>query len=754
MPRDGGAGGVSHHGGDTDLVSVAQLRRLLGLQGGGRGSAAAHAGGGGGGGAGGRQSRGRRDRRQPRTAGGGGNGGERRAGDWACEACGFAPNFAWKLRCFECGAPKQQREPRGAAGHAVPARASAGGGPVGAGGSRPMLPIFSSRAAAAAAGAPAYRPAGSSVAARATARPAASQPPLGDDARRGGEQRQPQQQRAQRQAQHGLGAVHASVAMAAATDGCGYAAGGAGRGTQPGPSGAAATLPSSAGGAHPRPRWADDDPPCDRGYDEEEDAYMDEDAAEEDRAMDDEEAADEDAEATPEELRQAWLAECRAVKSIEAQGRHAGSAALAAAREARDAAEDAWRRAVGPAPVSIRMGRAQQRLDKAAKALERCRLDLEEFEDEADRRRAAFRQRIEEAEERYKLRSEQLDELHAEAGGIATGAAAANIARRAGAVCDSVAADLQVLAESLPEGSDARGNINLILAKMASMANPWSPQQFDIGDVDGRGGSGDAGDGHRADGGGDDGTAWAEDSSGRWRRRTAAAARDSVQAAADGPWQFPKRPIRMPTNKGSSQGSNGTAAAASCGDAAPAGTDPAARGTSAGSGGGGRPAEGGPRPLGGNGGPDPAAADANNADAGVSAQGGVRNSQGRKREGDEGENDRCKSHRGEDEVQDVSVELGGDDAARAAQLQKEQAIAIWAARNAQSIFGDNTSRAIAGQLYAHKVKLVEQRAVAVGVAAKARDGRNLVELAPEEFTEWVQAVLEPAEKEIGEAKDL
>ncbi len=138
----------------------------------------------------------------------------------------------------------------------------------------------------------------------------------------------------------------------------------------------------------------------------------------------------------------------------------------------------------------------------------------------------------------------------------------------------------------------------------------------------------------------------------------------------------------------------------------------------------------------------------------LAPRGGVRNSQGRKREGDEGENDRCKSHRGEDEVQDVSVELGGDDAARAAQLQKEQAIAIWAARNAQSIFGDNTSRAIAGQLYAHKVKLVEQRAVAVGVVAKARDGRDLVELAPEEFTEWVQAVLEPAEKEIGEAKDL
>ncbi len=42
----------------------------------------------------------------------------------------------------------------------------------------------------------------------------------------------------------------------------------------------------------------------------------------------------------------------------------------------------------------------------------------------------------------------------------------------------------------------------------------------------------------------------------------------------------------------------------------------------------------------------------------------------------------------------------------------------------------------------------------MGVVAKAKDGRDLVELAPEEFTEWVQAELEPAEKEASETKEL
>jgi hypothetical protein len=99
------------------------------------------------------------------------------------------------------------------------------------------------------------------------------------------------------------------------------------------------------------------------------------------------------------------------------------------------------------------------------------------------------------------------------------------------------------------------------------------------------------------------------------------------------------------------------------------------------------------------------------------------------------------------------VELGGDDTARAQKLQQEQQIAIWAARNAQSMFGDAASRASAGQLYAHKVQLVEKRANEIGLAPQV-EGKHLIDLAPEEFTAWVNDVLVPAEKEAREAKDL
>ncbi len=485
---------------------------------------------------------------------------------------------------------------------------------------------------------------------------------------------------------------------------------------------------------------------------------MDVDAAEADREEDDEAVDEEvdDAWASPEDLRQAWLAECRAVKTLEAQGRHAGSAALAAAREARDEAEATWRSAVGPKPVSIRMGRAQQRLDKAAKALERARLDLEEYVEETDRKCAEYRRRIEAAEERYKLRAEQLDELHAEAGELASVAAGAGTGRKTeGEVCGMVAAELQALAESLEEGSDAWGRVNLILAKVASTAGGGSPQQFDIGDEeDSKGGCGMAG--RRCGGRGDGGAAlWAEDPSGRWNRRATAAERGTSAGASGDGWQFPKKPFRQPGKGGHAQRDSPTGAASSGGPAAPAGGVPTSQGDNVDGdcGVAGVEAALAPPPVGGVLAP---VAGGNSAVAvGDNAKGSGRTGKPRRRGDDEEANDPPhKSHRGEDEVVDASVELGGDDAARAQKLMQEQAVAMWAAKNAQSILGDETSRAIAGQLYAHKVQLVERRARDVGVDPKAEDGKSLVDLTPEEFTAWIQKVLEPAEKEASEAKEL
>jgi hypothetical protein len=298
-------------------------------------------------------------------------------------------------------------------------------------------------------------------------------------------------------------------------------------------------MPASGYGNPPRARWADEEVPWDQGLrndaDEDSDGYMDEDATHADRVEEDgwaEEGGDEGAEFTPEQLRQAWAAECRAVRALEAQGRHAGSAALAAAKEARDEAEAAWRRAIVPPPLAVRMGRVQQRLDKAAKAVERARLDLEEFEEQAEARREDLRRRIDEAEARYRARSDQMDELHCEAGELAAASAASGATRRtADDVCDMVASELQALAESLGDESDAKGKINLLLSKMVTAAGGGGsgsgPQSFNIAEADG-------------DPVDDDmrGVSWEADARGRWNRR------GTDVAATDDGWQRPRRPVR------------------------------------------------------------------------------------------------------------------------------------------------------------------------------------------------------------------
>ncbi len=144
-----------------------------------------------------------------------------------------------------------------------------------------------------------------------------------------------------------------------------------------------------------RRRWADEEIPCDRYGDGDDDsAYAEEDLAMEAEAGDDEEEEDELEEPTTEELRQAWLRECRAVKELAAKGKHNSSAALAAAREARDRAEEEWRRSRKPAPLSVRMGFAQKKLDRAAAALTKCRYELDDFDEATEKRRALLCERI------------------------------------------------------------------------------------------------------------------------------------------------------------------------------------------------------------------------------------------------------------------------------------------------------------------------------------------------------------------------
>ncbi len=466
-----------------------------------------------------------------------------------------------------------------------------------------------------------------------------------------------------------------------------------------------------------RGRWADQTPPCDRADGEDDETSMadcDEDWEEED---DDGYDCGWVYQPTADDLRGRWLQECRAVKALERaeKGDHGPSAALAAARNARDRAEEEWRGALAPKPVSLRMGYAQKKLDRAQRALERASLELQQFEEEAEQRRSELRGAVDEAEKRRQGRQDELDALHREAGELA----AANEAReQRGAVSkesekllDMVAKEIQALVETLEEGSEARGRANLLLARVATAPEPEDGRHFSI-HTDGedascddafqlvarrsrgtKGGKGPQAP-HRE-------TTWCANAQGRWNRQKHDAVHEERRQMSE------DRPSKVADGN---CGGGGAGAASS--------NEPKPQGATA---------AGAPKPA---------------VDGAIVA----RSRKGARERDDEHEQNPNpnKVHRGEDDSNLVSVEGNGDDAARALRLQREQEIAIQAAQAAQATFGDSTSMQIAGQLYAQKVEQVRSRAKAVSIEPVA-NAKQLIELSPEELNMWIRDVLAPAE---------
>ncbi len=476
-----------------------------------------------------------------------------------------------------------------------------------------------------------------------------------------------------------------------------------------------------AGGQRQRPRWADDDVPADaggEGADEDNSDYADDDAAwgawDEDGNADDAAAG----EPSPADLKEKWQSECRVVRALEAQRVPSDSTALAAARAARDAAEAAWRSRKAPQPLSTRMGWAQRKLDRAEKSLTQARCDLEHYEEEVEARRAELRERIDQADQRYRQRWRQMQELHDEAGGN-------SVARASEGLCTMVARELQAFVEMLEEGTEARCKANLLLSRLADVAGGASPQTFDLacGDADS-----DCEMDHlqeteetvtrpsrmadaRSDGGPGQRSAWTADPNGRWNR--------SAREAGSGRQQGRGREVQGQATAGAAGGTQ-----------LGAGNDAAAEGIA-------HAAVGAP--------PVPATPPAAAAPAprGLGGPPGRGSAATRARE-DEEQGPPNKSHRGGDDERVHAVESLADDVARAAKLQEEQNAAIAMAQAANATFGDSTSVQIAAQVYAHKVELAKVRAVAAGVATVVA-GKQLLELSPEEFGVWVSDVLTPAE---------
>ncbi len=237
-----------------------------------------------------------------------------------------------------------------------------------------------------------------------------------------------------------------------------------------------------------KPRWADEEGSDDDDYVLDDlDAQDAEDAAEEGQEQGDDGAG--------QRLRGKYEAFAKAVRDMEKTTRgDAENPALATLREARDQAEKAWREAKTPAPLAIRMGRAQTKLDRAGAALTRARYAVEEFDEWAVTQRGILVQRMEDADQWYRWRQRQMETLHEEAGGRAqrgNGIDGADASRNA-AVSERIMGDwlpaVQALLEQVQGNPEIEDKLASIAADMHNagqeLAAPsaCTAERYDIGD--------------------------------------------------------------------------------------------------------------------------------------------------------------------------------------------------------------------------------------------------------------------------------
>ncbi len=427
-------------------------------------------------------------------------------------------------------------------------------------------------------------------------------------------------------------------------------------------------------------------------------------------------------EATPQQLRAQYEEHAKAVRELE---RRVGKgsqcdAALRTLRAARDAAEKAWREAKSPAPLATRMGRAEAKLEKAAAALERARLAVEEFDAWTDARRAELVQKSEEAERWYRWREHQLDGLHEEAGGMAQGrrgdAAGTAGSRTAvsGRILDDLLPQVQDILEHVQGNPEIVERLSLLAAGLASAGHELgssgagTAEQFDIGGDDGdcmgcadeRGGtvatSGDTANDHgRSKGGAAAG--WKPEGPGRWAR-----AKPGTQGGGD-----------------TGSGSDGRRAGA--------GT-PISEGS-------GRNKRGADEPP-------TAAAHATGADGITTASSAAALGEGDGGAGgadDTSDGARAGKHRRQQTEAEAREE---DDKRRAAELRQQEQIAIAAQCASHDAgaggFGSDVALSMAAQRFVADVQKATRRAQEAGVEPKADDGRELLQLTPSELRQWAE----------------
>ncbi len=507
---------------------------------------------------------------------GGGGGARQREGEWPCQ-CGFA-NRAHRTVCYACGRPRPldgPQQPHGGKGQSakavprsrwasndsvMPAGGWADGkggrganGPIGADGRRPMLgshggtrdspthPLSKSRGKAGwpkgdalAKGGPSQGkgpggPAGPGDGAQRTARTdGGGQTPMGGGGK-GAWCKPPRSVDADGYTLVQPRKVWQGAAEAAGPrDGAGQTMDGLARATPP-----------------TRARWADEE-------EGDGDDYMLDDVDAED-AEDAEERQARDEDDDGQRLRTKYEAYAKAVRDMEKKT-HGGAEnpALDTLREARDQAEAAWREAKTPAPLPIRMGRAQTKLDKAEAALTRARHAVDDFDEWADAQRKALLQRVDDADQWYRWRQHQMDELHEEASERVhnkAGTTGADTGRNA-AVSERIMGGwlpaLQDLLEHVQGNPEIEEKLASITADMQNAGQELAAgqtgtaEQYDIGDDDHRQRSAERGNTHDAQG---DSSAigrgapratnagWRPEGPGRWARTRGDGERDNATNA-------------------------------------------------------------------------------------------------------------------------------------------------------------------------------------------------------------------------------
>ncbi len=425
-------------------------------------------------------------------------------------------------------------------------------------------------------------------------------------------------------------------------------------------------------------------------------------------------------------LKARWEKEAATVRVLEKEGILAAHPTMQAAVAARDAAERAYRLQRSPHPIGRRMGWAQARLDKAFRKLERTRAELAEFDKEVQERRQRFVDRLDADRQRVDKHRDEVEALQLEAGADIYGAdrepaGSKQVCQRAAGGLRQAAPRAVALAESLPEGSQAREEANLLLAHLSKLqqeldaaAGQNVPESFTIGD----------------DGSGSE---WSEShdlgaSDGAGRSGGERGATDSGQpgwrASGHGRWQKGAGPHGA-ASKGGGKGALVYSAAGGP-VAAPGPLGPAGAASSAAGGlqpGEGTSAQQQPQRLPQQ--PSPAAGAAGGG--GAEAGNGTPAGQGAAAETDNDGPPAAKHGKGQ--------QSSDSDEVAAAALYQQQA--------AGAAAGFNTPSGIklAAQQHARHVAEVVNLATEQGVQPLTDDGLDLIMLGPDELREWARSHL-------------